>query len=423
MFQGLAQHLMGRAQCGRVQTVFASDVSRLRAWVLDELREGDVVPSVVSVTWDEAPGLRNELDAVIEAMAQAALSIWPRWYSSPIARFEASTEANPSLERVVSYARQQSLAFSETWTQRVWERCAKNKLPIAKRVVAAEQVRQLALAIDPHHLVLVVSVLRAETKKGRLQTLARAVEWMAAQTRAPLVFLAPAEWRDRAELDAVNFDAIDGDSLGIHSFMTAAEPDLRVDATARDDLTPASADESGVILSPSREGDASSAPVADVPVHALVQAGVAAIQCKTGVVVEPIYGKPHPLSTVEQHLAKHLAADDELKALFWWNHPMQVLGSGCKVDLLWQAGGLVIEVDGPDHLVANKYNADRRRDYVLLLEGYTTLRITNDAVNYDVGVVIEQIRKVVHHLQAKGTAKTNGSESQTGLSAVAHAHG
>ncbi|HXS19469.1 MAG TPA: DUF559 domain-containing protein, partial [Polyangiaceae bacterium] len=70
-----------------------------------------------------------------------------------------------------------------------------------------------------------------------------------------------------------------------------------------------------------------------------------------------------------------------------------------------------------------QYNKDRKRDYVLLLEGYTTVRITNETVISDVYVVLEQIRNVVHHLQAKGIVKTHGTESPSSVGAVAHAHG
>lgn len=412
MFRGAADEIWGRAGSNRVQTVFASDVGQLQDFLLRELRERDDVASVISVTWEEAPGLKNELDAVVDAMARAALSIWPRWYSSPIARFEQRDDPLPDLEQVISRAKQQTLQFSEAWTKRVWARCQKNKLPLSKKVVAAEQVRQLALAIDPANLMLVVTVLRPEAKKGRLQTLARALEWMAAQSGAPLVFLAPVEWKDRSELDVVNFEAIDADAMEVHS------------AGAQDEggLIDPSADESGVILSPSRKLDETSRSLQNAA-HSLFLKKSPRDPIQAGVVVEPFFGKPHPNSQVENYLEEHLALDEELRPLFTWNHPMPLLGSLCSVDLLWEDGRLVIELDGSSHLKPLQYNKDRGRDYLLLLGGYTTVRITNESVISNVALVIEQIRNVVRLLQAKGIANIHGTEPQAGTRAVAHAHG
>lgn len=420
MFRGIADQILGRAGSGRVQTVFASDVSQLQGLVLRELRERDDIPSVVSITWEEAPGLKNELEAVVDAMAEAARSIWPRWYSSPIVRFEQREATPPELAEIISDAKHRSLPFSEAWTKRVWERCQKGKLPISKKVTAAEQVHQLALAIDPHQLVLVVTVLGAATKKGRLQTLTRAVEWMAAQAGVPLIFLAPAAWKDRSELDGINYLAIDADVLDETPLEMRAE--VPIEHTSI--VTNPGADESGVILTPpsSKEGEPGSLQ-SDLVKTATTPTprNLVPVPTGTGVVVEPVFDKPR--SEVEKHLAQFLSADAELSRLFRWNHPVQVLGPSCSVDLLWDEGRLVIEIDGSSHRTQLQYSKDRKRDYLLLLEGYTTLRLTNESVIHDVELVIEQIRKVVHHLQAKGIAKTHGTESQTGTRAVAHAHG
>ncbi len=382
---------------GRVKAVFAADVALAWRQILENLKSRSEGPSVVTISWQQVPELERELDSLVDAMAEAALSIWPHWYCSADERFVSSDAPTPNARAVVLRAQARAVAHSEAWVRLVWKRCERHKLPKTKRLPNAEQVRHLSRAIDPFHLIIVVAAYKPVVKKGRLQALTKALEWMAKETDTPLVFVAPTEWRARPELDAVTYDSITWSDL------EESTPTRKGRARARE-VPGASASDSR-----SPPAQASPHPKPD--------------DAECGVVVEPVFGKPHPKSQVEKHLAKHLATDPELAPLFRWNHPIPVLGIGRTVDLFWEAGGLVIEIDGPSHLTAPQYNQDRVRDYRLLLDGYTTLRITNDAVNADVAVVIEQIRKVVRLIQNEKTRKSDESEPQAGTGALAHAHG
>jgi very-short-patch-repair endonuclease len=360
---------------GRVKAIFAADVALARGQVLDELKSQREGPSIVTITWEKVPELQRELNGLVDAIAEAALSIWPLWYRSAAERFRQASDTatdvvrERDIDEVVLHAKSHAPTSSEAWLRHVWKRCERGRLPTTKKLTSAEQVRHLSKAVDPHHLIIVVAALRPIVKKGRLQALAKALEWMAKETASPLVFIAPAEWNSRPELDAISYDCVPWDDPSRNL------PSQPSGALSRD-----------------------TGPIPDPTLIPLEKGGEPANSpggTDSSVVVEPVLGKPHPKSRVENHLAKHLTADPELAPLFRWNHPMPVLGIGKTVDLFWEAGGVVIEIDGPSHLTPPQYNQDRDRDYRLLLEGYTSLRITNDAVNADVAVVIEKIRKVV----------------------------
>jgi very-short-patch-repair endonuclease len=108
-----------------------------------------------------------------------------------------------------------------------------------------------------------------------------------------------------------------------------------------------------------------------------------------------IVGRPHPLSNVEQRIAKLLQADEELRAVFDHNQFVtEIAGPRTQVDLVWRKGRIVVEFDGDEHW-REKYRADRHRDYELLRAGYLVLRITNGEVLEDAGRALEKIRDVV----------------------------
>jgi very-short-patch-repair endonuclease len=113
-------------------------------------------------------------------------------------------------------------------------------------------------------------------------------------------------------------------------------------------------------------------------------------------VLPPVSGRPHPQSPIEQRLAKMINADIELASKFVFNARVdRVSLKSPKVDLLWAAGRVVIEFDGPEHLARRAYREDRHRDYELLCAGYLVLRIPNDEIIEDFTKAIEKIRSVV----------------------------
>jgi hypothetical protein len=105
---------------------------------------------------------------------------------------------------------------------------------------------------------------------------------------------------------------------------------------------------------------------------------------------------PHPGSVAEQRLAAALAADPELAPLFVFNQFIETArGSRPRVDLVWNEGRLVVEIDGYA-LHGNRlaFAQDRHRDFELALSGYVVLRLTNDEIAEDMAKAVHKIREI-----------------------------
>lgn len=115
------------------------------------------------------------------------------------------------------------------------------------------------------------------------------------------------------------------------------------------------------------------------------------------ILAEPdVEGRPHPLSAAEMRLYCLIQADAELAPLFAFNRRVpEVSQMACRVDVLWAAGRVVVEVDGPEHRGATRYRADRLRDHALMCAGYRVLRLTNEDVIEDGGLALARIRDIV----------------------------
>lgn len=107
-----------------------------------------------------------------------------------------------------------------------------------------------------------------------------------------------------------------------------------------------------------------------------------------------VSGRPHPASVAEQRLHAYLARH------VWssgarWNEAFtpDPLAAPIRVDIVWPHARCVVEIDGDDHRGIAKYAADRRRDNMLQLAGYTVYRFTNREVLDDVSMVADVIER------------------------------
>lgn len=109
-----------------------------------------------------------------------------------------------------------------------------------------------------------------------------------------------------------------------------------------------------------------------------------------------ISGEPRPDSSAEQALERALM-HHSWAAGRRWNHIIQagVLTRPYRVDLVWDAERLVVEIDGPEHRGRLKYADDRERDVELMLLGYYVARFTNERVEADTGAVVAQIQQLL----------------------------
>src|SRR5690606_10759118 len=101
----------------------------------------------------------------------------------------------------------------------------------------------------------------------------------------------------------------------------------------------------------------------------------------TGLLAPPLVGRPNPASPGEGLLAERLARDRELAGLFTFNTWVSDDSQRFLVDLLWEKGKLVVEVDGYRwHSTETMFRSDRFRDYRLMTWGHLVLRLPHDEV-------------------------------------------
>lgn len=339
----LAARVVARARSERVLTIFAQEVASVRRELVAEASAAASPPTLVSVHWQSAPPLDKELEQIVLVLAGAAKDLWPRWYSTVDERFDRERWPNAEVEVRLDEARRAAPAVSAAWFRKAWAACQRGKAPIVRPVSGAEQVRQLAIALDPRGPWILLLVSNGDAPSARIHALARAAEWLGSQAKARVILIVPGAWRGKPELDVVSYESITWESTEV--------PD--------EDERP------------------------------LPQDG-------PRILVEPTIGEPHPASRAEQRLFEALKCDQNLAGLFQFNRRVIAFqGQLYRVDLLCPKYRVVVEIDGDEHRSRKDFRWDRDRDYRLLLAGYLTLRLTNEDVLGDLALALEKLRNVV----------------------------
>jgi hypothetical protein len=293
------------------------------------------------------PSAEGIVEQTIDLLAETALQMWPVWYSS----VSFADIRNDTLGREAARSRVREIArliphVSAAWGERAITLAVDGRKPRVRDIALATELEQLCLAINRSGLVLITN---AGGNGLDASALVHAWEWMTRNAQVAV---------------AVLFQAIPEGESAYDRLLHGArciEP-----------------------VEPMRP----SAPVDDVIAPAWLA---------------PIQGMPHPLSITEQKLARAISLDSELAPLFAYNVFIEtVRGSRPKVDLLWHAGRLVIELDGyPDHGSRTAFMYDRHRDYELALSGFSVLRLANDEIRQDIAKAIEKIRDMVQLCRAR----------------------
>lgn len=357
--------LLQEIPSGCVRTFLTKDVRVILGSMEDEHKMGEVRLRAVIYSWSQPPLLHGIISDVLFSLAEVARSIWPNWYGGQ-AKFEPGYDTN--LDRSFS----DDLAILEickerktilkTWLREAVVRIRAHRSLILPTWNEAVQSRQLAAAIEPDRLVLVLAVEEETASAESLFSLSKAAEWYAEQTRAGVGVVIPSCFAHLAEIQTILYKAI---------FLE--DPlDTQV-SQVEGDSNPA-------VHEPNLRADNEDSPF---------------------VVWPRIEGKPHPGSPGEMAIANSLANDEELNGLFGFNRPLLTAkGSRYVLDLVWPEGKLAVEIDGyRHHYHRQAFRSDRHRDYELTLSGYTTLRLPHDEVVADVKLVLEKIRDVVRYIK------------------------
>lgn len=339
---------------GEARAAFVPAVDDAVRQVFDWAARQEPLQRIAASHFASLPDLRALIDALVNDLAEVALGMWPSWYGRDMsqvgdARADAHQAALHLLQANIPGNVRGKVALP--WLEQAAPKCQTGQLPLVKRVARSRQVHQLALAIEPHQLILLLATDDPLSSTDRILAFARAAEWLARHTQCPVLVAVPASLRDRSELDSLSHGAFTCHLDSAESGPGSQEHKFRIG---------------------------------------------------------PIVGRPHPFSPGEQLLARHLAADPWLGQLFgfnMWVHAQS--GRRYLADLLWSAGQVVIEVDGYTvHSSIAAFAADRQRDYELLISGYLVLRLPHDEVMDNVRLALDKIRCVValrqHLLSSNG---------------------
>jgi very-short-patch-repair endonuclease len=347
---------LGKVEPGKPASVFTDDVGDTYN-ALEQIAESETEPArVVTLSWQRVPALGNELGLLVIALAKATLDLYPSLYGLTQSASARWTEAD--LETAAHEITRRIPAVLGSACRQILATCHKGQAPNVRKLSNSEQVRQLALAIEPAQLVILIAVHDSEASKASLRALAQGAEWLATNTRARVILVLPSALSTASELDHVTYTAC--------RFVSPASPEQ--------------------VVPPSFASE----PTTNAKKRGAMEATVS---------VSPIIGRPHPKSAAEQLLHDRICSDPELGPLFSYNQPVRTrYQTNPVVDLLWERGRLVIEIDGQEHCQLLTFIQDRRRDFELFMSGYQIIRFTRFKVLESPEIVLSDIRDAVRYL-------------------------
>ncbi|QRG04597.1 DUF559 domain-containing protein [Xanthobacter dioxanivorans] len=351
----MSAHLL-RARDGDVLAIDGARLDTLRA-VFDAVEPASGQSRLLFLALPPSPSATEVIEKVIARLAEVALRLWPTWYQD----VEFPRSGTDTLARLAATATARRAAGAvpgvlSTWAEAAALLALEGRAPHVPHTPDGTQLSQLARLIGPDGLVLVAEVPPVAPAGPQAAALVHGLEWIARHMRGAVAALFPEPPADGSPFDRIRHRPYRLAADGAAPQLGGAAPAL----AGRSERARGEGAQAEVWLLPWR-------------------------------------GRPHPLSEVEQRLARLLGADGELGPLFSFNQVVEtVRGSRPRVDLLWAEGRLVVELDGyADHGTRTAFVRDRHRDYELTLSGYTVLRLPNEEVVQDCGLALEKIRDLV----------------------------
>ena len=284
------------------------------------------------------------VEQVTDLLAETARRLWPTWFTNvSFNECRNDTLGRMAVGAIARGVAQDIAGLSPSWIEAAARLVLDDRPPRVNGTPLAVEFSNLSLAISRTGLVLVADVSAAVRTAPNPAAVVRALEWIAQVSQGAVIALFAQLPPGGPPFDRIHY--------GAHQVM----PGLV--ALPRDVVAPADSDPW----------------------------------------IAPWRGLPHPLSEIEKRLAQAISADTELAPLFAFNQSVDtVRGSRPKVDLVWPAGRLVVELDGyGSHGNRMAFMYDRHRDYELTLSGYAVLRLANDEIVQDYGKAVEKIHDLV----------------------------
>ena len=340
------RELILRSPAGKILALGGVDSESLR-FAFDQIDPNLEKRRVLFVKIEPASTINAIIDQILDLLAQTALSLWPLWFTD-ISFAECHCDAAGKIAAGLKARKtaKEIGGVSPEWAETAVTLAIEGKPPRVVGTPAEIELKQLALTINRYRIVLLADVSAAFEVGSNPNALVYGLEWIAQHSNSSIIILFRQLPANKPPFDRILYRARQ---------ISGPEDELN---RIRDDPAPA-------------------------------------VATKTWLV--PWCGSPHPLSEIEQRLAKALGADVELGPLFRFNQIVKTArGSQPKVDLVWTDGRLIVELDGyGSHGNRLAFMYDRHRDYELTLSGYTVLRLANDEIEQDMQKTIEKIRDLV----------------------------
>jgi len=344
--ESLPEHLFSAA-VGAVIAIDGADLATMRA-ATEQLapQEGGR-----RLLFSSLPtGAASEIaEGFIRQLSDVALSLWPAWADD--VAFPPSGQDTLARLATVATARtaaQRHRTLLAPWLENAALQALDGKPPRVTGTPVPTELAGLSTLVCPQGLIWVTEVRETQVDPARAAAIAHGIGWIARHLPGSVAVLFPVPPQGGSEFDRIR-----------HTVISVED---------------------------GRSTPASSGPP------------------DTHLWLEPWRGAPHPLSELEQRLARLIADDGEIAPLFCFNQTVEtVRGSMPKVDLLWREGRLVVELDGyPDHSTRTAFVRDRQRDFELTLSGYTVLRLANEELAQDCWLAMQKIRDLVNYCRKLG---------------------
>jgi len=336
---------------GSVRTFFCSDPGLVIDALESTLKVNPPDFNLTCCSWTNLPCLDDILNDIILALGSMALKLWPGWYGE---------NHNPGVITIHE-------GVSGKWFEKAANLCRENLNPLPQGFSKQIQVQELSRSALPLDLIIVLSLHNKSVDQKNIFSFVKACQWIASISSAKVAVLIPPELSDLEEIEAISYGALRFYKLcrlnnevvfqysnKTHSVIWEREPGM--DHGKKEP-------------------------------HPLPEEGV-----------------PHPLSCGELVIASIMAADPELSALFEFNRKVTTFhGRHYIVDLLWEQGKLIVEIDGYSfHGNRSSFASDRNRDYELMISSYLVLRIPHWEVMDDPDNAMKKIKDMVKFRKKEG---------------------
>lgn len=321
----------------------------------------------------ELKGLQFSKDIfnnIANQLAELLLSLWPHWY------LKTNTLINMQHWHINDKRYQH---IPPQHLMNAVSTCQNGHLPRLKRLTASEEIKLLLNILSASDCRIIFYL---DESSKRLAPAISCLESIAEKIAQSITLLLPSHLATHPDLERIT-----GSTLYLS---TEGYPETNTQQSLNTDDEP-NAERHQKPLSP--PPDNTTTPLYDSTTHKTQPQ-----HTSTKAVLTPQQGQPNAASRGEIMLAQLLARDAELTHLFYFNQAIEtVRHTRHIVDLVWQAGKIIVEVDGYRwHSSREKFRADRHRDYELMLSHYRILRLSDEEIQEDALLALEKIRDMVH---------------------------